>query len=86
MAQVHISRAGRKAQILEILCGRWIGHTTHGLAKKVGLTNSKHFRDMVCEMYQEGLIGGVRVPKPNGKDAYLWWCLDRDERFPNQGE
>lgn len=75
------SRAERKAQILAVLQSRWMAHSTHALARKVGLKPSAHFRHIVYEMFQEGLIAGFEAQKENKRKVYYWHAIDRDERF-----
>jgi hypothetical protein len=79
--QIHISRGERKLQIAEILAERFPQTiSTYKLAKLAGVTNSKHFRDFVCEMYGEGLIMGARQKLANGMDRFLWWSLEENKK------
>lgn len=81
MKQVHMSRAGRKEQLVGILGDRYPQVvSTYQLAKLAGVTNSKHFRDLVCEMYGEGLIMGTRQKLANGMDRFLWWALEESKK------
>lgn len=46
--------------------------STHALAKACGVTNSPHFRRIVCDMMDDGLIAGTVDVLKNGKQRYRW--------------
>lgn len=76
-----MSRAGRKAQILSLLQSRWCAYTVHGVARALGMKPSPHLRNILYEMFGDGLIGGWKGCKENGKDVYYFYDLDRDTRW-----
>lgn len=75
-----LSRGERKAQILRVLQSRWLPHSTHALARAVGMKPSAHFRHIVYEMFEAKEIGGFESHKENGRKVFYWYDLDRDER------
>lgn len=68
----NVSRAGRKAQIENVLETTVGAVTTYKLARMVGMSPSPHFRGIVYELYQEGRINGGYTVLRNGKMAFYW--------------
>lgn len=75
-----MSRAGREQQIIEVLESRWMGYSSHALAKKIGLKPSHHVRGILCDMMQRGLICGIEITKTNNRKAWFWYMPNRDEK------
>lgn len=73
-----MSRADREKQIIDALAHRWVGYSTHGLARACGLSPSPYFRAMVYSMYERGLINGFEVVMNNRRKKYQWIHVDRD--------
>lgn len=78
------SRAVREQEVLSQLEKRWAAHSSHELARKIGLKPSAHARAIFYKMYCDKKIGGFTSTKENGKDVYYWYAIDRDERFGQQ--
>lgn len=70
---LNINRAGRKLQIYNHVLYH-NGVSTHALAKALGMANSGHFRGIICEMANEGLITFEVDQLKNGKQRFRWFA------------
>lgn len=76
---VRMSREQREKQIVDTLAKRWIGYSTHGLARACNMAPSPYFRSLVYSMFERGLINGFEVHMKNGRNKYQWFHIYRDE-------
>lgn len=68
----NMSRAGRLAMIMTVIANN-PGISTHALAKACHMTNSAHFRGMVCELFDKGLIMAEVDNLLNKRQRYRWY-------------
>lgn len=82
-----VSRAGRKFQILTFvwecrykrsaaggLVNMWV--TTYDIAKAIGMKPSKHLREILGELYQEGVLLNQQEPHRPNQFKMIWACAD----------
>jgi len=79
--QTHVSRAGRKAQIVlaifEHMATSVHGRTTaYQVAKEIGMAPSTHIRKMINELIDSGWINEQIVTDIFGRSARLIWLTN----------
>lgn len=77
MKQSHMSRAGRKAQIVMGLFDRMIGSplgqmTSYAIAREIGLAPSTHVKKMLIELEQERWVIGREQCDLFGRTSTLY--------------
>lgn len=89
MKQIHVSRAGRKAQIIMHIYERTAGDTmpictAYSIAKGIGLTPSTHVRKLLNELATEGWLNQREQMDLFGRKSILLWLTTDAHNLMNQ--
>lgn len=75
-----MSREDRMQQIYDTLGSFW-ELSSVGVAHACKLKPGQHVRGLLFEMLEREMIGAYKTYKPNKMVVYMWYRLDRDERY-----
>lgn len=72
----HFSRAERLQQLKAIVDASPVTLSTRELAKKMDMAFSPHFRTLVAEAFDNGMIDGLAARNTRGIMTYYWFSKE----------
>lgn len=81
MKQTHVSRAGRKAQIIKEIFDKTVtteysSSTAYSIAKMVGLAPSSHVKKIVNELAEAGWLNSENRSDFWGRTTVYYWLTN----------
>jgi hypothetical protein len=91
MKQRHVSRAGRKAQIITEMFARSEGveypaAAAYSIAKMIGLAPSTHVKKMVVELADQGWLNSQEKEDFWGRKMVYYWLTDEAYKLMSEIE